>query len=206
MRLYLIRHGQSVWNASQRLQGQADIALSDLGQQQAERVAGRLATSNLTHVYSSDLIRAKHTAQPVANALGLPVVEHAALRERHFGDWQGLEWDNLVAQYPTEWEPVFRGIDGHAPGGESYRDMYTRSERFLKDLADDRTVERVALFTHGGTLRCLIGNLLGMPPERVWRFRSDNCGITVIETYPEGAIMNTHNDLGHLNGLIEPAW
>ena len=206
MRLYIVRHGQSNWNVSQRLQGQEDIGLSDLGNAQAQRVAQRLAVANLTHVFSSDLIRTKHTARPVAETHRVAVQEHAALRERHFGDWQGLEWNTLVARFPGEWEPVFRGIDGHAPGGESYREMYFRCGTFLAEIAADPAVERAAIFTHGGPVRSLIGNLLGIRPEDVWRFRADNCGITVIDTSPEGAIMNTHNDLGHLAGLTEPAW
>ena len=98
--LILVRHGRTVWNAADRIQGQADIELDDVGQDQARRVAPLLAAYRPDLIVCSDLVRAVQTAEPLARQTGLPVEYDARLRERHFGPWQGLTLPEVAEAYP----------------------------------------------------------------------------------------------------------
>src|SRR5437867_1816005 len=97
-RICFVRHGESVWNAERRVQGQLDIPLSVTGIKQAEAVANSVAREKFDALYASDLIRARDTAEAVARQLRLPVQSHQDLRERHFGIFQGLTYDDVQAR------------------------------------------------------------------------------------------------------------
>jgi broad specificity phosphatase PhoE len=199
MKLICLRHGESVWNAEQRTQGQADIGLSPRGMRQAEAVAARLASVPIGAVLSSDLARAWETALPIAAAHRLTVTPTPALRERHLGAFQGLTFADIMARYPDAWEEVFRG-DGRPPGGETRSELSGRVRRFVGELLAAPPAETVVLVGHGGSLRALFAELFGLPPEAAWRFRVDNGALTVFDLYPEGAIANVLNDTCHLDG------
>jgi len=101
-RVLVIRHGETAWNRESRIQGHIDIPLNDQGRWQAERLAQALADEPLAAIYSSDLQRAFDTAQAIAEATGLDVVADETLRERHFGDMEGLTHDEILARWPVE--------------------------------------------------------------------------------------------------------
>src|SRR5690242_5415348 len=92
LRLSLVRHGVTDWNQAMRMQGQSDIPLNDEGREQAKRIAARLSEANprVDAVWSSDLSRARHTAEAIAAPLNLPVRTSARLREIMLGEWEGL--------------------------------------------------------------------------------------------------------------------
>ena len=101
-RVFLLRHGQTAWNAEMRIQGQLDIPLDDTGLWQAQRLALALSGEHLDAVYSSDLQRARQTAAPLAAAAGLPVQLDPGLRERGFGSWEGHTYAEMEQRYPLE--------------------------------------------------------------------------------------------------------
>ena len=136
--LLLIRHGETDWNAEGRLQGHTDRPLNDFGRRQAGALAERLAGDGITAVYSSDLSRALETAEILAARLELPVVTDPDLRERNWGNWEGLtgtERDRV--------EYVGEATDAH---GE-------RVLRAVRRIAEQHPGERVVVVTHGGSLR-----------------------------------------------------
>jgi broad specificity phosphatase PhoE len=155
--LLLVRHGETDWNAVGRLQGQTDRPLSDFGRQQARRLAEELAEEKLEAIYSSDLSRARETAEIVGERLGLPVVLDPDLREKDWGTWEGL----------TSIER-----DRVAFAGESTEAHQERILRALRRISERHPDDgRVLVVTHGGSMRRVQTATLG------WALPvAENCG------------------------------
>ncbi len=131
-RVLLARHGQTVWNAEHRLQGQLDSPLTPEGRSQAESLGERLVGRNVSIVCSSPLGRALHTATVIAERLGVDVIEVPELAEVHHGDMAGMTWDEIDARFPTAREERAANRYGWAfPGGESYAQARARARRAL---------------------------------------------------------------------------
>ena len=150
MQLYLIRHGQTDFNAQHRVQGWSDIPLNATGQAQAQALPAIIAAKNITAdaIFASDLIRAQQTAAPTARALGLPVICTWLLRERHFGQYEGsdgalMPWDALNAR-PEQ--AILEGV-------EKQINVDQRAINFLSSLRLFPTpLKHVLIFSHGGML------------------------------------------------------
>jgi len=152
-RLVLVRHGESVWNVEQRVQGQTCRGLTGTGHVQAERTAGMLATwLRDAVVVTSDLGRCRDTAAPIAAAIGVEPAVDPVLRERSFGRWEGMDRDELVEDDADRYRRWRSGEDVIAEvGGESDAVLRERSARaFAALLAGD--AENVVAVTHGGTI------------------------------------------------------
>ncbi|WNG85826.1 histidine phosphatase family protein [Mycobacterium sp. ITM-2016-00317] len=171
-RLVMLRHGQTEYNASSRMQGQLDTDLSDLGREQAVAAAEVLAKRQPLLIVSSDLRRALDTAVALGERSGQPVSIDTRLRETHLGDWQGmthLEVDAVAPGARLAWRDDARW----APhGGESRIDVAERSLPLVQELVAQQTEwgtagsERpVVLVAHGGLIAALTAELLGLPPE-----------------------------------------
>jgi probable phosphoglycerate mutase len=155
--LWLIRHGETDWNKTRRMQGSLNVGLNALGRTQAEQVAQRLAVlaadAPFDAIFSSDLDRAHTTAQPAAVALGLGITLDPGLRERNYGVMQGLnrqEIDLLLPDASAAWKS--RDPDREIPGGESLRAFHDRVIGTLARIGVAHRGERVLIFTHGGVL------------------------------------------------------
>lgn len=165
MRQFLVRHGESVYNVEERVQGQADVSLSALGRRQAAALAawvGSLpAEAAIDEIWSSPLARARETAEAMAAALGLPLRTENRLAELHAGVFQGHLWADLEAAFPAE-VAQWRSGDVHfaIPGGESRADLAARGRAALEALAE-RPVRRMIVVAHGGVLTAALGSLLG---------------------------------------------
>jgi broad specificity phosphatase PhoE len=155
--LLLVRHGETDWNAAGRLQGHTDRPLNDHGRLQAEELAERLAGEGADAIYASDLSRAKQTAEIVGARLGLPVVIDADLREKNWGNWEGLTGDERVQ---VEFE------------GESTKDHRERVLRAVRRIAERHPGQRVVVVTHGGSLRRIQAAVNGVADPVI-----DNCAV-----------------------------
>ena len=164
--LLLVRHGETDWNAEGRLQGHTDRPLNDYGRQQAKELAERLAGEGADAIYASDLVRAKETAEIVGERLGLPVVIDADLREKNWGNWEGLTGDERVH---IEFE------------GESTADHRDRMMRAVRRIAERHPRQRVVVVTHGGSLRRVQAAVNGVADPVI-----DNCEVWSCE-FPHGA-------------------
>ena len=156
-RLLLVRHGETDWNADGRLQGQTDRPLSDFGRQQARRLADELAAEDFEAIYSSDLARARETAEIVGARVGLPVMLDRGLREKDWGTWEGLtavECDRVE----------FAGESTEAHQERILRALQRISERHPGDGS-------VLVVTHGGSMRRVQTATMGMALPVV-----ENCG------------------------------
>lgn len=184
-KLYLIRHGQSAGNAEGRFGGHSPTPLSELGFQQAEMTAGILCREGINAIYSSDLLRAVQTAEPLAKLTGLEINATPDLRERNVGVLQGLTFDESKEAYPDDFYAlVNRRVHHVITDGESYSQLLDRSSSQLKEILRNHIGERVAIFSHTGVLCFLSLYLLGAirrdTKQTPWIVTS-NCGINRFE-------------------------
>jgi probable phosphoglycerate mutase len=202
-RILLVRHGQSQGNAERRFGGHSPTPLSELGRRQAEATARALASEGVTAIYSSDLLRAAQTAEPLARMTGLEINRTSALRERSVGLMEGLTFEEAAERYPDEYAALLRRDFEHVlEGGESYRQLLDRASAEL-----DRAVERqrggtIAAFSHTGTICILVLHLMGALDapnlKPVW-ISSANCGVTRFEIQHGGLTrLLRANDTRHL--------
>jgi len=179
--LYLARHGETDWNAAGRWQGHTDIPLNARGREQARLVAETMSQTVLDGVVSSDLSRARETAQIIADRLGIDLVYlDAALRERAFGPFEGLTRDQCVRLHPREWQ-AWRDEQVAPEGAESRSVLAARVAlglgRAAQEVARDDAAALVV--THGGALRAVLAEATGtLPPPiangAVWRVAWDS--------------------------------
>jgi broad specificity phosphatase PhoE len=150
--LLLVRHGETDWNRERRFQGHADPPLNDAGREQAHELAESLAREGIDAIYTSDLQRARETAEILAARFGSEVVALRELREIDVGDWQGLTWPEIEERHPdgaARW-----GRDGHGwDGGETYDQLRERIVAALRGIAARHPGQRVLVVGHGGTVR-----------------------------------------------------
>ena len=201
--LYLIRHGQSAGNAEGRFGGHGPTPLSDLGREQAEKTAKVLAKEGIHAIYSSDLLRAIQTAEPLATLLNLPIHKSSAFRERHVGVLQGLTFDESREQFPNDYYALInRNIHHIITEGESYRQLLRRITTELRNILRDHNRERIAIFSHTGAICFLTLHLLGAihrgTKTTPWLITS-NCGINRFEfRRPRNVRVLALNDTRHL--------
>lgn len=153
-RLCLVRHGETAWNAERRLQGHTDIPLNETGLVQARATAESLVAERFEAAYSSDLTRARQTAAAIAERCGLELAFDAALRERHYGSFQALTYDEARARFPDDYHRFeTRDPDFIFPeGGESLRQFAARIHTTLEGIARRHPDGTVLIVTHGGVL------------------------------------------------------
>jgi 2,3-bisphosphoglycerate-dependent phosphoglycerate mutase len=175
--LWLVRHGETTWNALGLAQGQRDEAvLTRRGMRQASIVAGHLCDQPIRTLYASDLHRALQTAAPLASVLGLSVIRDARLRERCLGTLEGGLLAGISAADTGLREGRVADPDARPSGGESLRDLYRRVAAFAADITRSPLSGDVAVIAHGGTLRMLRACLASVPVERVrWDPVANGC-------------------------------
>ena len=198
-RVIAIRHGETAWNAETRMQGQLDIPLNGAGLWQAGRVAAALAGETLDAIYSSDLARAVQTAEPLAAGTGLAVRFDAGLRERCFGVFQGLTFDEVEARWPQDSLRWRRREPDFAPeGAETLREFSARCVAAASRIAAAHPGQTIAIVTHGGVLDSLYraAARVGLQSSRSWMLA--NAGINRLLHSPQGFTLVGWADTGHL--------
>ncbi|MCI3922278.1 histidine phosphatase family protein [Paenibacillus sp. TRM 82003] len=148
-----IRHGVTDWNLERRAQGQTDIPLNETGRAQARALADRLRGERWDMIYSSDLSRAKETADTVARVLGLEVVADVRLREKSFGDMEGTTMEERVARFGESWATL-------AFGEESEEAVAERGMAFVADMAERHPGKRILAVSHGALIGITLTHLL----------------------------------------------
>ncbi|MBI3911166.1 MAG: histidine phosphatase family protein [Armatimonadetes bacterium] len=198
-RLLLVRHGESIWNCEGRIQGCTDVPLSEMGREQARRVAARLPNCGAAALYSSDLQRAVQTAEPIAAALSLPIATEPGLREVAFGRWEGLTLVEARARYPEEWAAYEADpIRNRPEGGERLEALQARAVRAMERLLARHTGQTVLIVAHGGSIRAVLGACLGVPVAAYCRLDLDNASISCVERDRRTPRLRYLNDTAHL--------
>ena len=202
----LVRHGQSEGNAAGRFGGHTATPLSARGKAQAEATAKALANEKFAAIYTSDLLRAVQTANPLAKLVHRDLQITDAFRERSVGVMEGLTFEEAAEQHPEQYQALLRrDLDHVLLGGESYRQLLDRASRKLDEAIAKHRGGRIAIFTHTGTICILALHLMGAldAPELkpVW-IATSNCGISRFELREHDFVrVPVLNDTRHLVGI-----
>ncbi len=203
LKLYLIRHGETDWNADGRIQGHSDIELNARGLEQARRLAARMPDEgDFAALYASPLKRAYRTGEMIGSALNLPVTSDARLLERSLGQLEGLTLNDIKEKFPDVHRAWHDG--GTRPfivGEEAREDFVKRVQEFIKDIRAKHRDGRVLAITHGGTINMLLMVALDLDIERPLPFYIDNASINVVQWGERGARLRVLNDAYHLNPM-----
>ena len=198
-KLLLVRHGDTKLNSGQRFWGQTDVELSAAGISQAERLRDRLSTEKIDVVYASNLKRAVVTAEIIASTHQLDIITCAELGEINFGWIEGLTFEEISQRHPEVAERLGKkGIRPKFPGGESLDELNIRVNKFIRRLEKHAPEETILIVAHSGTLRLLLCNLMEIEIEHWRQFRVALASLSLLDTYPEGAILSLLNDVSHL--------
>lgn len=200
--LLIVRHGETAWNSQGRIQGHTDVGLSDTGAEQARLLAKRLASFPIDVAYCSDLKRTSETAKLALGERGIVLNETPRLREYHKGAYEGLTFAEIKAQFPSDYPRYLEKDLDYAPeGGETTRDVSARMAAVFDEIKAKHLNETVLVVGHGGSLRAAMASLLGMPLEGNWSFVFRNCGLTMVDTHEDNAVLRLFNDTSHLDGM-----
>jgi len=201
--LLLVRHGETVWNAEGRVQGQQNSRLSERGREQGRLVAERLSRMNVEAVYCSDLGRARETAEMVAAPHHLTVKPAFALRERSYGVLEGKTLDE-AARTQGVWFIAWQAdrLQQTPPGGESQADMYHRVMEALRTIAGAHAGQAVVVVTHGGPIKSAIYDILRIPLSLWGLTWVGNGSITTIRGTPDVFRVACLNDTCHLESAL----
>ncbi|MFP2506213.1 MULTISPECIES: 2,3-diphosphoglycerate-dependent phosphoglycerate mutase GpmB [Buttiauxella] len=205
LQVYLVRHGETQWNAQRRIQGQSDSALTEKGERQAEQVAERVKTLGITHVIASDLGRTRRTAEIIAQACGVDITLDARLRELDMGVLERRNLDTLSEEEESWRRQLVNGTaDGRIPEGESMLEMSERMHAALNACLDLPVGSRPLLVSHGMALGCLVSTILGLPAWAERRLRLRNCSISRVDHQQSpwlasGWVVETAGDISHLD-------
>ena len=191
----LLRHGRTEWNATGRFQGQMNSPLDGIGRAQALAAAVAVAPMRPDAVVSSDLSRARDTAEAVGLEAGVDVTIDERLREINLGEWEGLTRAEARTRFPDEYARWQAGEDARRGSGETYAEAGARAVscvvEWLDRLGPGSTLVAV---THGGTARAAIGTLLGMDPDSWWRLAPlSNCRWSLLADIGRGWRLEEHN-------------
>ena len=199
-RIILIRHGETAWNSEKRIQGQIDIDLNAVGVEQAEAAACRLATLPFAALYSSDLLRARHTAERIGALLEMAPLLLPEFRERRYGCFEGLTYEDAERDYPADYAAFEARIPDYAfpAGGESLLQFHARVTAGLGELARRHGGQRIAIVTHGGVLDIVNRFVRGNPLQAARDFLIPNAGLNWVALEDGRWSLTSWGETGHL--------
>jgi len=194
MKIFTVRHGQTHWNTIGRMQGHTDTELDEVGIDQAKRLGVRLAKEKVDIIYASDLVRAAKTAEIINSHHNAEIVTTPALRELHFGIFDGCIYDEAVAEEMD----YYQNSKLPLPGGESIYDYYDRISGFLAEITAKHH-RNIFIVGHFGTVRAAICYLLQIPIEEREKYDIFNTAIHCFQRGDDGKFcMTLENDVSHL--------
>ncbi|MDQ4009500.1 MAG: bifunctional RNase H/acid phosphatase [Actinomycetota bacterium] len=199
-RLLMLRHGQTEYSAQRRYSGRGDLQLTELGERQAAAAAARLSRmDDVVAVVSSPLLRARQTAQPVADALGVPLSVHDGLIETDFGAWEGLTFAEARQRDPDLHARWITDTSVAPPNGESMDGVHRRVRRVRDQLIVEYADATLVVVTHVTPVKALLRMALDAGPALLHRLHLDLAALSIAEFYPDGAAsVRLVNDTSHL--------
>ena len=198
-RFIVVRHGETQWNVEQRIQGHGDSPLTRRGEAQADAIAARLAEERFDALVASDLGRARQTAARIALRTGHAVVPDARLRERNFGEGEGLTYAEIDRLHPgafsrtQEMDPDYR-----VPGGETRREFHHRILVAFEELAREHDGERICVVAHGGVLAAIYRVIHDIPVAQPHTIPIANAAYNAIAFEADAWGLEAWDDTAHL--------
>jgi len=199
MKLLLTRHGQTDWNIAGRYQGHSDIPLNQMGQSQAVKIAQRLSQETIHAIYTSDLSRAAHTAQAIADFHQLEIKKDLRWRELSFGDWEGMTYKEMSTHSPdlfSKW--MLDSMNISTPNGETLAQLAERAKAALDEIKRIHKDQTVLVVSHSGAIQSLLSTVLGVDLNRYWQFKISQASLSELTVYEDSAVLNLFNDTSHL--------
>ena len=197
-KLLLVRHGTTKLHKNDRFWGRTDVPLNNIGIKQAGQLRTRLASEKITAVYTSTSSRARSTAEIITAGHKAKLIACDELCECNFGFIEGLTFKEIGHLYPALAEELASWKTVSFPGGETLDQLNERVKLFLKRLENLKAKDTVVIVSHGGPLRLIICNLLGIDIQHWQQIRIDRASLSILETYPQTAILLSLNDVSHL--------
>lgn len=200
--LILIRHGETEWNATGRIQGHRPVSLNERGQKQAQAVAHRLQNEPFDALYSSDLSRTVQTAEAIAALTQHPIHTDARLREWDLGILSGLKRTEAQAHHPDAYGIYKEGrVDEPIPNGESIQNRYTRVTTCLEKIATNHPNQTLVIVTHGGPLGDCYRRATNLSFEKPLGVELYNGGLNIINIDHTNWALETWGDIDHLKDI-----
>ncbi|MBI2995390.1 MAG: histidine phosphatase family protein [Candidatus Melainabacteria bacterium] len=185
MEILLIRHGQSKGNETSTVQGQTDEGLSKLGKKQATELSDCFKAGDLNAIYSSDLKRATETARPTARKLNIKIKIDPNFREASFGIWEGLTYEGVKEKYKVEYSAWYKNYYVRPGWFESFDSHFKRIKKAIKNILQiHKSNERIAIFTHGGSIKTQLAYFQKLKGEELSRLTIKNGSLTSVEFNP----------------------
>ena len=204
LRLFVLRHGETVFTRERRFAGWRDVPLTDAGLRQSEAAAAALSGVGISAVFASPLERARTSAEAVAKPHRLAVQIMPVFRELGFGAWEGRTRAEVEAAEPALYD-VWRTAPDRftAPGGESLPAVAKRVAEGIETLRAEHDGESVVLVTHAVVIRLIVLDGLGLGPARLWSIDASPAGITELEYRDDWVTVHRMNTLAHLGAEAE---
>ena len=185
MKIYFVRHGETIWNKEKKIQGQSDIALNEYGRELAQVTANALQDIPFDIVYSSPLIRAKETADILVQNRDLEIHTDNRLLEMTFGDEEGETLPNIHSHPEMKLHNFIHNPGNYTPpnGGESFEELYARCKSFIDDIIipAEKNYNCMLVVGHGALIRGMIHNINNRPSKDFWIVTHKNCSVTICE-------------------------
>ncbi|SMB96250.1 alpha-ribazole phosphatase [Desulfonispora thiosulfatigenes DSM 11270] len=201
-KIIFIRHGQTLWNAKRKYQGQTDIHLDETGIMQADLVAQKLKEDKVDVIYASDLQRAYKTAEIIGLEQELKVSPSIGLREFNFGVWEGKTYEELKNEYPELVEKWFKDPESvQIPKAESIKDLQNRAVNQINEILEKHNNKTVVVVSHGLTIATILSYFLDIELKNVRKMIQGNTGITIVEFNDTKGTLVVFNDINHIENL-----
>jgi broad specificity phosphatase PhoE len=198
-RLFFVRHGQTTLSSSDAFCGIIEVPLTEVGRQQAQNAATRLSRERIDALYCSPQGRARETAEPLASALGLPILVREPLHEMNFGKWEGRVQADVAVAFPREMAAWERGSWAvHPPEGETQQDVLARVVPCIVELSTIHAGQTIAIISHRTTLRLLIGHLLNLSLLNSRALHVDPASVSELLITGDQVELVRFNDTSHL--------
>ncbi len=200
MRLYVARHGQTLWNTQKRMQGWGNSDLTELGVKQAKMLGKALLPIDFNQVVCSPLGRTVETTKLIMGDRDIEVVYNEDFKEMGFGSWEGQNPDLLKTTYPDAYKDLWTDAANYKPlDGESFNEVLTRVIRGIKQIAADNPKGNVLLVTHGMIVQLLLVHMKGLPLSNLWdRDVVKPTSLTVFDLGDDGIEIIKEGDISHL--------
>ncbi|MFA4983648.1 MAG: histidine phosphatase family protein [Candidatus Micrarchaeia archaeon] len=190
-KIFLVRHGEADSNAGSFFAGWKDVSLTPLGHRQALLLSRRLLHEPIGKAFCSDLLRARQTLEAIS--LGCPVEYSPALREKNYGELEGVKWEENEKKY----EKYHLDSSARAPGGENNEDVQKRVCEYLEKTVIGSPEEQVLVVSHHGPIVLFACRMLGIPVSNWRRLRLGNCGLCIFSKEGKTWRMTLWNSLSH---------
>ena len=189
-RILLFRHGETTNSKEVCFNGHYDVGLSKRGQKQFQHWADILKQETFNAVYSSDLQRTRNSAQFIGQKQGLEPVAYSELRELSFGTWEGMSVSEVEHNFPGQMKKRMESVATfQADGGETYPQLQARVIPKFEEIVALHPNEQIAMVCHGGVNRVILGHLLGIPIDRIFRIQQDYAALNVIQYYDQEPVV-----------------